>query len=116
MHIFHFCRFVFFRLWTTLARKLMKKPAVFITYFQSPFQFVHVYQFLHFEDFFEKFDGCFNLTAFFLRFATKLMKRPNNFMTHFQSFYCYLHTHKFSSSENIFQKIGSPLKMLTIFY
>ena len=116
MQIFHFCHFVFFRLWTTLARKPMKKSAVFLTYFQSPFQFVHVYQVLPSEVFFAKFDGRFNLTAIFWRFATKLMKRPNNFMTHFQSSYCYLHAHKFSPSENIFQKIGSPLKMLTIFY
>ena len=39
----------------------MKRAAIFITYFQSPFQYVHVYQVLHSEYFFAKFDGRFSL-------------------------------------------------------
>ena len=52
----------------------MKRPAVFVIYFQSPFQIVHVYQLLQFQHIFEKFDGPFNLMAIimaiFLIFAT----------------------------------------------
>ena len=58
----------FFRFWTTLARKLMKRPGIFITYFQSPFQYVHVYQALLSEYFFAKFDGRFNLIPIFFPF------------------------------------------------
>ena len=50
----------------------MKKPPVFITYFQSPFQIVHIYEVLHFEYFFQKFYGRFNLMAIFFRFAPLL--------------------------------------------
>ena len=35
----------------------MKRPAVFITYFQSTIQIVHVYQILRSEYFFQKFVG-----------------------------------------------------------
>ena len=40
--IFLFSLFYFSQLWRTLARKLMKRPIVFITYFQSPFQIVRL--------------------------------------------------------------------------
>ena len=60
--------FFFSRLWRTLARKLMKRPAVFITYFQSTIQIVHVYQILLSEYFFQKFVGCLNLMSTFFAF------------------------------------------------
>ena len=34
----------FQKLWTTFARKLMKRPNVLIKYFQSSIQFLHVYK------------------------------------------------------------------------
>ena len=40
--IFLFSLFYFSQLWRTLARKLMKRPIVFITYFQSSFQIVRL--------------------------------------------------------------------------
>ena len=43
----------------------MKRPTVFITYFQSSVQFVHVYQVLLSEYFFQKNGGCFNLISIF---------------------------------------------------
>ena len=72
----------------------MKKLAVFITYFQSPFQFVHVYQFLDFEDFFEKSVGWFNLMSIFLTlnyFLRKNMRRSAVFMTYFNSSFRFVH-------------------------
>ena len=41
----------------------MKRPAVFITYFQSLFQVVHVYQVLRSEYFSQKNGGRFNLIS-----------------------------------------------------
>ena len=46
----------------------MKRPPIFITYFQSPFQIVHIYEVLDFEYFFQKFYGRFNLMPNFLAF------------------------------------------------
>ena len=43
----------------------MKRPTVFITYFQSSVQFVHVYQVLLSEFFFQKYGGCFSLISIF---------------------------------------------------
>ena len=48
----------------------MKRPAVFITYFQSTIQVAHVYQVLCSEFFFRKFDGRFNLMGTFFGFHT----------------------------------------------
>ena len=89
MQIFYFRNFFFSQLWRALARKLVKKPAVFITYFQSTIQIVHVYQILSSEYLSPKFVGCFNLMSTFFAlhhfpqlwatFATKLMKRPTVF-------------------------------------
>ena len=99
----------------------MKRPAVFVLYFQSPFQIVHVYLLLQSQYIFQKFDGLFNLMAnimaifgIFIIFAIRFMKRLNNFMTYFQSSYRFVDAHKSLSSENIFQNIGGPFKMLTI--
>ena len=65
---FLFSEFFFSRLWKTLARKLMKRPVVFITYFQSTIQIVQVYQILHSEYFFQNFFGRFNLMSTFFAF------------------------------------------------
>ena len=46
----------------------MKRPAIFIIYFQSPFQIVHIYEVLDFEYIFQKFYGHFSLMAIFLAF------------------------------------------------
>ena len=64
--LFLFSQFLFSQLLRTLARKLMKRPAFFITYFQSPFQIVYVYQVSQSEYFFQKFDGHFKLIFIFL--------------------------------------------------
>ena len=65
---FSFLEFFFPPLWRTLSRKLMKRPAIFITYFQSTIQNVHVYQILPSEYFFQKFVDRFNLMSTFLAF------------------------------------------------
>ena len=95
--------FSFSQFWRTLMRKLMERPVIFISYFQSSFQIVNVCQVLHFQYFFKKIDSSFNLISFFslsTTFARKLMKRPTNFMTYFQISYHYLHAHKIWSSKN----------------
>ena len=38
---FSFSEILFSQLWRTLARKLMKRPVVFIRYFQSSSQIAH---------------------------------------------------------------------------
>ena len=65
---FFFFWFFFSQLWRTLARKLMKRPAVFITYFQIANPIVHVYQILRSGYFFHKFVGRFNLMFTFFAF------------------------------------------------
>ena len=40
---FSFLEILFSQLWRTLARKLMKRPVVFIRYFQSSSQIAQVY-------------------------------------------------------------------------
>ena len=62
---FHF-RILFSQFWMTFPRKLMKRPAVFITYFQSPFQMVQFNEFYHLNVFFQKDVACFNLLSVFL--------------------------------------------------
>ena len=71
----------------------MKRPAVFVIYFQSPFQIVDVYQLLQCQYIFQKFDGPFNLMAIimaifwiFTTFAIRFMKRLNHFMTYFEKY------------------------------
>ena len=68
MQIFHFRSFFFPSLWRTLSWKLMKRPAVFITYFQITVQNVHVYRILRSGYFFQKFVGRFNLMSTFFAF------------------------------------------------
>ena len=57
---FSFSEILFSHQGWTLARKLMKRPAVLIIYFQRQFQIVHVYQLLRSEYFFQKFYDRFN--------------------------------------------------------
>ena len=105
MQNFSFSQVLVSQLWTTLGRKLMKRPTVFITYSQSAYQIMHVYQVLRFEFFFQKFYDRFNIKSFFLSFTTfarKLMKRPTNFMSYFQTSYHYVLADKILSSENIY--------------
>ena len=45
----------------------MKRPAVFITYFQSSFQTVHSYQVLRSEYFFQKFYDRFQYNIHFFQ-------------------------------------------------
>ena len=71
---FSFSQILFSQLWRTLARKLMKRCVVFITYFQSSFQIVHICQVLHSEYFFQKFDGRFNLISIFFHFQPLLQE------------------------------------------
>ena len=65
---FSFFQCFFPQLWRTLARKLMKRPAIFIIYFQSPGQIVHVHKVSRSAYFFQKFYGRFNLMSMFLTF------------------------------------------------
>ena len=44
----------FWELWTTFARKLMKRPTIFMTYFHSSDQFVHVHTVLLAQKFLQK--------------------------------------------------------------
>ena len=72
-------------------RKLMKRPAVFIPYFQSPFQIVQVYQVLHSEYFFffRKFDGRFNLMSIlftFHQFCEETYEKTYQFYDLFSNF------------------------------
>ena len=68
----------------------MKRPAVFIPYFQSPFQIVQVYQVLHSEYFFfRKFDGRFNLMSIlftFHQFCEKTYEKTYQFYDLFSNF------------------------------
>ena len=88
------CKFFIFgiffpRLWRTLARKLMERPAVFITYFQSTIQIVHVYQILRSEYFFQKFVGRFNLMSTFFafhHFCEKTYEKTYRFYDLFSNF------------------------------
>ena len=95
--IFLFSLFYFSQLWRTLARKLMKRPIVFITYFESPFQIVPVYQVFRSGYFFPKFYDGFNIISIFpifSSFAREVKKRHTNFMTYFQIFYHCVDAHK----------------------
>ena len=89
---FSFSQFLFSQFWRNLARKLMKWPANFIMYFQSPVQMVLVYEVLQSEYFFWKIWWQFQFQFFLLSttVARKLMKRRTNFMTCFQTFYHYV--------------------------
>ena len=68
MQNFSFSQVLVSQLWTTLGRKLMKRPTVFITYSQSAYQIMHVYQVLRFEFFFQKFYDRFNIKSIFFKF------------------------------------------------
>ena len=86
---FSFSEFFFSRIWRTLARKLMKRPAVLITYFQINIQNVHDYQILRSEYFFQKFAGRFNLmsTIFaFQHFCEKTCCKTYRFYQWFSKF------------------------------
>ena len=81
--IFLFSLFYFSQLWRTLARKLMERPIVFITYFESPFQIVHVYQVFRSGYFFQKFYDGFNIISIFDDLVSKLLwlcARSQNFV------------------------------------
>ena len=82
----------------------MKRPAVFITYFQSSFQTVHSYQVLQSElqSFTNRFQYNIHFFSSLTTFMRKLMKRPINFMTYFQTSYQYVHAQKILSSENFY--------------
>ena len=69
---FSFLHFLFSQLWTTLPRKLMKTPAIVITYFQTPFQIVHIYQVLQWECFFLKLSRPFQYNIHSLNFEMLL--------------------------------------------
>ena len=85
MQFFHFCNF--FHFLRVLARKLMKRPVVSITYFQSLFQIVHVYQVLHSEYYFWKFHGCFKIIFFaFQHFCEKTYEKTYQFYHLFSKF------------------------------
>ena len=67
----------------------MKRPAVFITYFQSLFQVVHVYQVLRSEYFSQKNGGRFNLISISRTlndFWNKLYKKRYRFFDIFPKF------------------------------
>ena len=49
----------FFSLSTTFARKLMKRPINFMTYFQTSYLYVHAHKILWSEIFFQKYGGPF---------------------------------------------------------
>ena len=68
MQNFSFSQVLVSQLWRTLARKLMRRPTVFITYSQSPYQIIHVYQVLRSEYFLQKFYDRFNIKSTFLKF------------------------------------------------
>ena len=60
----------------------MKKPVVFIIYFQNPVQIVHVYEVLRSGSFFQKFHGRFNLMSIFFTFHgfyEKTYEKTNQF-------------------------------------
>ena len=67
----------------------MKRPAVFITYFQSTIQIVHVYQILRSEYFSQKFVACFNLVSTFFtlqQFCEKIYRKTYRFYDWFSKF------------------------------
>ena len=86
---FSFFEFFFPSLWRTLSWKLMKRPAVFITYFQITIQNVHVYEILRSEYFFQKFAGRLNLMSIFFacqHFCEKTYSKTYRFYDWFSKF------------------------------
>ena len=119
---FPFLQYLFSRFWTPFRRKLMKRPAVFITYFENLFEIVHVQQVLNSEYFFRKFDGRSKIMAIFLlstTFARKLIKWPDNFITYFRSFYRYIQIFvvwkNFKIKWQLFQNVNDLLFIFAIF-
>ena len=74
---FSFSRFLFSQLSTTLARKVMKRPPVFITYFQNLPQIVALYQLSLSEYFFQNNTSSFNLDPQKI-LDVKIEKAPKN--------------------------------------
>ena len=72
---FSFSHILFSQLWTTFWIKFMKRPAVFITSCQSPFQIVHVYQDLLSEYIFQKCYHPFNIVSIFFNFQPLLREK-----------------------------------------
>ena len=103
-------QFLFSQLWTTFPRKLMKRPAVSVKYFQRPFQIVHSYQVLRSEYFFQKSLNCLNLMSVFLTLKHIPRKNHDNTSCHFA------HDHKFLSSKIFCKKSFCSLKMLLNYY
>ena len=73
--IFLFSLCYFSQLWRTLVRKLMERPIVFITYFESPFQIVHVYQVFRSGYFFSKILWRFQYNIHFFPFLAVLPEK-----------------------------------------
>ena len=117
---YSFLQFFFSRLWRTLARKLMKRPAVFTTYFQTTIQIVHVYHVLQSEIVFQKFVGRFHFNVHFFHFPPLLQENlwkdlPILWLIfRILIFMCTLT--KFCGLKFFFQKYGSPFKMLAILF
>ena len=83
----------------------MKGPNVFITYFKSPFQFVHVYQVLPSEYYFQKNGGRFNLVSIF--------GTLNNFCKKtYEKTYLFLHKYPKSLSGSTLWQSSTILKFL----
>ena len=97
----------------------MKRPAVFITYFQSIGQIVHVYKVSWSGYFFQKFYGRFNLMSMFFTFHHFYEKTYEKTYWFFDLFWNFLSLYvgwqKFFNW-NFLPKNGGSLKMLSIYY
>ena len=87
----------------------MKTPAIFITYFQSTIQIVHVYQILRSEYFFQKFVGRFNLMSTFFafhHFCEKTYEKTYRFYDLFSNFPSLCALTKFRSVKTFINKMA----------
>ena len=86
--------YLFWELWTTFARKLMKRPTIFMTYFHSSGQFFTSTKiFLKNGAGYNMLRKCYLFQQLWRIFWTKIMKNPTIFVTYFQSFFHFLHHH-----------------------
>ena len=118
MQIFHFRNF-FSRLWRTLARKLMERPAIFITFPKYNSNCVCLPSFTLWI-FFPKICWPFQFNVHFLRFAPllreNLWKDLPVYWLIFKLPIIMCTLKKFCRLKIFTKKMATPFKILTIYY
>ena len=108
-HIFRFPPF---------ARKVMKRPTIFMTYFQIFYHDLHFHKNLSSGNLYKKDGGRFKMFTIhnsfpqlWATFALKFMKRPIFFFTYFESTTSVLHLYKIWWSKSFFKKNDTGVNM-----